>query len=294
MTLAVVGMGRVGVTLAACLADMGSVVAAADCDGARIADLACGRVAGNEPGLQGLVEVNLRKARLSFSSAVPEVVSGSHTVFLTVEPELAPDGTFDCNALFATAREIAEGLNDFTLVILSSTVPVGTGDRVEALIRTCRPDARFAVVSCPLFLRRGAAITDMMRPDRIVIGVSDSRARRMMGEIWRPMCRDGVPLVYTSRRSAEMVSYASNAFLAMKRAFLNEMDSLCAVTGASLADIGRAVDLDRRIGTTLLGAGSGADNAEFSKELLALIRMVGDLPPAAGGSVPDAQRRAAG
>lgn len=294
MTIAVVGMSPLGLTLAACLADMGAPVTAADGDAQLVERLAAGQVAVAEPGLQGLVEVNLRKGRLAFSPTIAEVAAQSDAVFLTVMPEMMADGRLDCSALLAAARTVAEGLDGFTLVILASAVPVGTGDRVEALIRACRPQARFAVVSCPLAVRPGAAVTGMMRPDRIVIGVSDSRARRLMGEIWRPLCRDNVPLVYTSRRSAEMVSYAGNAFLAMKQAFLSEMDRLCAVTGASLADVGRAVDLDRRIGATLLGGAAGGDSAAFSKDLLALVRMVGDLPPEPEHEAIRPPRRAAG
>jgi UDPglucose 6-dehydrogenase len=273
MHVAMIGTGYVGLVSGACFADFGHHVTCVDKDADKIASLARGEVPIFEPGLADLVKSNLRQGRLVFSTELAPAVRAADAVFIAVgTPSRRGDGHADLSFVYAAAREIAAALDGFTVVITKSTVPVGTGDEVERIIRQVRLDAEFAVVANPEFLREGAAIRDFKLPDRIVVGTEDARARERMAELYRPLYLNASPLLYTDRRTAELIKYAANAFLAMKITFINEVADLCEAVGADVQEIARGIGLDNRIGTKFLHAGPGFGGSCFPKDNLALIK----------------------
>jgi UDPglucose 6-dehydrogenase len=273
MHVAMIGTGYVGLVSGACFADFGHHVTCVDKDAGKIASLARGEVPIFEPGLSDLVKSNLREGRLAFSTELAPAVHGADAVFIAVgTPSRRGDGHADLSYVYAAAREIAAALAGFTLIITKSTVPVGTGDEVERIIAEERPDADFAVVANPEFLREGAAIRDFKLPDRIVVGTSDERARERMAELYRPLYLNAPPLLYTERRTAELIKYAANAFLAMKITFINEIADLCEKVDANVQEVARGIGLDNRIGTKFLHPGPGFGGSCFPKDTLALIK----------------------
>jgi len=273
MHVAMIGTGYVGLVSGACFADFGHHVTCVDKDADKIASLARGEVPIFEPGLAELVKTNLRQGRLVFSTELPAAVRAAEAVFIAVgTPSRRGDGHADLSFVYAAAREIAAALDGFTVVITKSTVPVGTGDEVERIIRQARPEADFEVVANPEFLREGAAIRDFKLPDRIVVGTGDARARERMAELYRPLYLNASPLLYTDRRTAELIKYAANAFLAMKVTFINEIADLCEAVGADVQEVARGIGLDNRIGTKFLHAGPGFGGSCFPKDNLALVK----------------------
>jgi UDPglucose 6-dehydrogenase len=273
MRIAVVGAGYVGLVSGACLADFGHVVTLADKDEARITALINGEIPIYEPGLDALVARGVRQNCLNFTNDVAAAVSDAAAVFIAVgTPSRRGDGLADLSYVYQAAREVAAQINGFTVIITKSTVPVGTSDEVERIIRELRPDADFAVVSNPEFLREGAAIDDFKRPDRVVIGTNDERARKVMEEIYKPLYLNRLPIICVSPRSAELTKYAANAFLATKITFINEIADLCEHVGADVQDVARCMGLDNRIGSKFLHAGPGYGGSCFPKDTLALIQ----------------------
>ncbi|HEY8578348.1 MAG TPA: UDP-glucose/GDP-mannose dehydrogenase family protein [Beijerinckiaceae bacterium] len=278
MKLAMIGSGYVGLVSGACFADFGHDVICVDKDPERIAALEAGRIPIFEPGLQQIVQANVAQGRLDFTRDLAAAVAGADAVFIAVgTPSRRGDGHADLTFVHAAAREIAQAMQGFTVVVTKSTVPVGTGDEIEAIIREERPDADFAVVSNPEFLREGAAISDFKRPDRIVVGASDARARDVMAEIYRPLNLNEPPILFMGRRTAELTKYAGNAFLATKITFINEMADLCEKVGANVQDVARGIGLDNRIGPKFLHAGPGYGGSCFPKDTLALIKTAQDF-----------------
>ena len=258
MHIAMIGTGYVGLVSGACFADFGHRVTCVDKDAAKIAALGRGEMPIFEPGLAEIVRSNARDGRLAFSTILPEAVREADAVFIAVgTPSRRGDGHADLSYVYAAAREIAAALNGFTVVVTKSTVPVGTGDEVERIVRAARPDADVAVVSNPEFLREGAAIRDFKHPDRIVIGTAEQRAREVMAELYRPLYLNASPMLYTERCTAELIKYAANAFLATKITFINEIADLCEKVGADVQDVARGIGLDNRIGEKFLHAGPG-------------------------------------
>jgi UDPglucose 6-dehydrogenase len=277
MLIAMIGSGYVGLVSGACLADFGHTVICIDADAQKIEALKAGKMPIFEPGLQDLVGNNVRQRRLSFSTDLAGAVASSEAVFIAVgTPSRRGDGHADLSFVYQAARAIAASLDGFTVVVTKSTVPVGTGDEVERIIRETRPDADFAVVSNPEFLREGAAIDDFKRPDRIVIGVEDKRAEAVIREIYRPLYLNQAPFLFTSRRTSELTKYAANAFLATKITFINEIADLCEKTGANVQDVARGIGLDKRIGSKFLHAGPGYGGSCFPKDTHALIKTAQD------------------
>jgi UDPglucose 6-dehydrogenase len=277
MRVAMIGSGYVGLVSGACFADFGHQVVCVDKDEAKIAALEGGVMPIFEPGLPELVASNVRQRRLSFTSDAAKGVAASDAVFIAVgTPSRRGDGHADLSYVYQAAREIALLMDGFTVVVTKSTVPVGTGDEVERIIRETRPDADFAVVSNPEFLREGAAIQDFKRPDRIVIGSEDPRAIAVMRELYRPLYLNQAPLLVTGRRTAELTKYAANAFLATKITFINEIADLCEQVGADVQDVARGIGLDNRIGSKFLHAGPGYGGSCFPKDTLALIKTAQD------------------
>ena len=277
MLIAMIGSGYVGLVSGACLADFGHTVICIDADAQKIEALKAGKMPIFEPGLQDLVGNNVRHRRLSFSTDLAGAVAGAEAVFIAVgTPSRRGDGHADLSFVYQAARAIAAGLEGFTVVVTKSTVPVGTGDEVERIIRETRPDADFAVVSNPEFLREGAAIDDFKRPDRIVIGVEDKRAEAVMREVYRPLYLNQAPFLFTNRRTSELTKYAANAFLATKITFINEIADLCERTGANVQDVARGIGLDKRIGAKFLHAGPGYGGSCFPKDTQALIKTAQD------------------
>jgi UDPglucose 6-dehydrogenase len=277
MRIAIIGSGYVGLVSGSCLADFGHKVTCVDTDSAKVEALQQGHIPIFEPGLSELVSANVRQNRLSFTTDLKPVVRDADAVFIAVgTPSRRGDGHADLSYVYAAAREIAKSLNGFTVIVTKSTVPVGTGDEVERIIREERPDADFAVVSNPEFLREGAAIDDFKRPDRIIIGTEDERAKTVMMEVYRPLYLNQAPLIFTSRRTSELTKYAANAFLAVKITFINEMADLCEKVGANVQDVARGIGLDKRIGSKFLHAGPGYGGSCFPKDTLALIKTAQD------------------
>jgi UDPglucose 6-dehydrogenase len=273
MHIAIVGTGYVGLVSGACFADFGHVVTCVDKDQAKIDALRANQIPIYEPGLEPIVSTNQRQGRLRFSTDLPAAVKEADAVFIAVgTPSRRGDGHADLSYVVNAAKEIAAAMNGFTVVITKSTVPVGTGDTVEATIRAARPDADFEVVSNPEFLREGAAIDDFKRPDRIVIGTDSARARAVLSEIYRPLYLNQAPLLFTSRRTSELIKYAANAFLATKITFINEIADLCEKVGANVQEVAHGIGLDKRIGAKFLHAGPGYGGSCFPKDTLALAR----------------------
>jgi UDPglucose 6-dehydrogenase len=277
MHIAMIGTGYVGLVSGACFADFGHDVTCVDKDEAKIAALHRGEIPIFEPGLDVLVATNAKAGRLKFTTDLAEPVAKADAVFIAVgTPSRRGDGHADLSYVYAAAREIAVALKDFTVVITKSTVPVGTGDEVERLIREANPSADVAVASNPEFLREGAAIRDFKFPDRIVVGTSDERAQKVLGDIYRPLSLNQAPLMFTGRRTAEMIKYAANAFLATKITFINEMADLSEKVGANVQEVARGIGLDNRIGTKFLHAGPGFGGSCFPKDTKALVKIALD------------------
>ncbi|MDQ1155673.1 UDP-glucose/GDP-mannose dehydrogenase family protein [Brevundimonas sp. SORGH_AS_0993] len=279
MRVAMIGTGYVGLVSGACFADFGHVVTCIDKDPSKIARLEQGEIPIFEPGLDDLVETNVREGRLSFTLDGADAIRKADAVFIAVgTPSRRGDGHADLSYVYAAAEEIASLIEGFTVVVTKSTVPVGTGDEVEAIIRKTNPNADFAVVSNPEFLREGAAIGDFKRPDRVVIGVNDmkgdvgTRASTVMSELYRPLNLNESPLLFVNRRTSELIKYAANAFLAMKITFINEMADLCEAVGADVQQVARGIGLDKRIGSKFLHAGPGYGGSCFPKDTIALVR----------------------
>jgi UDPglucose 6-dehydrogenase len=273
MRVAMIGAGYVGLVSGACFADFGHHVTCVDKDEDRIARLSKGQMPIFEPDLDRLVVGNTREKRLDFTTDLAQSVAEADAVFIAVgTPSRRGDGHADLSYVHAAAAEIAAALTGFTVVITKSTVPVGTGDEVERIIRERRPDADAAVVSNPEFLREGAAIVDFKHPDRIVVGTDDERARKVMAELYRPLYLNQAPILYTSRRTAELIKYAANAFLATKITFINEIAELCEKVGADVQQVARGIGLDNRIGSKFLHAGPGYGGSCFPKDTMALIK----------------------
>jgi UDPglucose 6-dehydrogenase len=277
MRIAMVGSGYVGLVSGACFADFGHDVVCIDKDPAKIERLRAGEMPIYEPGLEELVRRNAAAGRLSFTTDLPAGIAEAQAVFIAVgTPSRRGDGHADLSFVHAVAREIGQSLRQPAVIVTKSTVPVGTGDEVERIIVDAGPAVRFAVASNPEFLREGAAIGDFKRPDRIVIGTDDPWAQDVLGEVYRPLFLNKAPIQFTSRRSAELIKYAANAFLATKITFINEIADLCEKTGADVQDVARGVGLDNRIGPKFLHAGPGYGGSCFPKDTLALLKTAED------------------
>lgn len=277
MKIAMIGSGYVGLVSGACFADFGHEVVCVDKDSAKIDRLNANIMPIYEPGLDALVKSNVDAGRLSFSTDVLRSVKGCDAVFIAVgTPSRRGDGHADLSYVYAAAEELASAIDPRTVVVTKSTVPVGTGDEVERIIRETNPQLEFAVVSNPEFLREGAAIGDFKRPDRIVVGSEVEWARDVMRAVYRPLFLNESPLLFTSRRSSELIKYAANAFLATKITFINEMADLCEKLGANVQDVSRGIGLDNRIGSKFLHAGPGYGGSCFPKDTLALLKTAQD------------------
>lgn len=277
MKIAMVGAGYVGLVSGACLADFGHDVVCVDKDPAKISALLNGIMPIFEPGLAELVAANVKAGRLSFTNDIVEAMDGASAIFIAVgTPSRRGDGHADLTFVYEVAHEIGAHLKTPAVIVTKSTVPVGTGDEVERIIRESGTAAQFAVVSNPEFLREGAAIDDFKRPDRIVIGAEDEFGRQVMSEVYRPLFLNKAPILFTSRRSAELIKYAANAFLATKITFINEMADLCERVGADVQDVSRGIGLDNRIGDKFLHAGPGYGGSCFPKDTLALLKTAED------------------
>ncbi len=277
MRIAMIGTGYVGLVSGACLADFGHHVTCVDNDAAKIEALRGGAIPIFEPGLDVLVASNAKAGRLSFTTDLPAAVGEADAVFIAVgTPSRRGDGHADLSYVYAAAREIAGALRGFTVVITKSTVPVGTGDEVERLIREANPAADIVVASNPEFLREGAAIRDFKFPDRIVVGTDDERARKLIGEIYRPLSLNQGPLMFTGRRTAELIKYAANAFLATKITFINEIADLAEKVGADVQEVARGIGMDNRIGPKFLHAGPGFGGSCFPKDTRAILKIAQD------------------
>ena len=277
MRVAVIGTGYVGLVSGACFADFGHTVTCVDKDASKIERLNRGEIPIFEPGLDSLVDKNVKQERLFFTTEAKDAIADAEAVFIAVgTPSRRGDGHADLQYVYAAAEEIAGLMNGFTVVVNKSTVPVGTGDEVEAIIRKTNPDADFAVASNPEFLREGAAIKDFMIPDRVVVGVEDERAKQVMDELYRPLFLNETPILFTRRRTSELIKYAANAFLAVKITFINEIADLCEEVGANVQEVARGIGLDGRIGKKFLNAGPGYGGSCFPKDTLALTKTAND------------------
>ena len=277
MRIAMVGTGYVGLVSGACFSDFGHKVTCLDKDESKIDTLKEGGVPIYEPGLDRLIAKNVRENRLDFSVDPKKAMHEADVIFIAVgTPSRRGDGHADLKYVYAAAEEIAGLISGFTVIVTKSTVPVGTGDAVEDIIRKTNPKAEFAVVSNPEFLREGAAIEDFKRPDRVVIGCEHDRARDVMRELYRPLFLNETPIVFTTRRTSELIKYAANAFLATKITFINEMASLCEKVGANVQQVAKGIGLDKRIGGKFLNAGPGYGGSCFPKDTLALVKTAND------------------
>jgi UDPglucose 6-dehydrogenase len=273
MRIAMIGTGYVGLVSGACFSQFGIDVTCVDMDERKIASLKQGEIPIYEPGLEELVGANANAGRLHFTTNLAEGVSGADAVFIAVgTPSRRGDGHADLSYVYAAAKQIAEALDRYTVIVTKSTVPVGTGAEVERIVRETRPNADFDVVSNPEFLREGSAIEDFMRPDRVVIGTLSERAQEVMRALYRPLSLIETPILFTRRETAELVKYATNAFLATKITFINEIADLCEKVGADVHDVARGIGLDGRIGRKFLHAGPGYGGSCFPKDTLALVR----------------------
>jgi UDPglucose 6-dehydrogenase len=277
MRIVMIGTGYVGLVSGACFADFGHQVVCVDKDEGKIAALKRGEIPIFEPDLDRLVETNVKAGRLSFTTELKGPVGEADAVFIAVgTPSRRGDGHADLTYVHAAAREIAAALKGFTVVITKSTVPIGTGDDVERIMRETNPGADVIVASNPEFLREGAAIRDFKHPDRIVVGTDDERAQKVITEIYRPLYLNQAPIMYTGRRTAELIKYAANAFLATKVTFINEIADLAERTGADVQEVARGIGLDNRIGSKFLHAGPGFGGSCFPKDTRALVKTAQD------------------
>ena len=273
MRIAMIGTGYVGLVSGACFSEFGIDVACVDKDAAKIASLKAGKIPIYEPGLDDLVERNVKAGRLTFTTDLAAAVAGAEAVFIAVgTPSRRGDGHADLTYVFAAAEEIARSLTGYAVIVTKSTVPVGTGRKVAERIRAARPDAQFDVASNPEFLREGSAIGDFMRPDRVVIGTTSERAREVMRRIYRPLYLIERPILFTKLETSELIKYAANAFLAAKITFINEVADLCEKLGADVHDVAKGIGLDGRIGAKFLHPGPGYGGSCFPKDTMALVR----------------------
>jgi len=273
MRIVMIGTGYVGLVSGACLSEFGHDVVCVDTDTAKIDMLKNGGIPIYEPGLDEVVGANVKAGRLSFELDLKKVVPNADAVFIAVgTPTRRGDGHADLSYVFAASEEIAKHLSGYTVIVNKSTVPVGTNRKVEDIIRKARPDADFDVASNPEFLREGSAVDDFRRPDRVVVGCDTDRARDVMKEVYRPLYLNETPILFTSRETSELIKYASNAFLAVKITFINEMANLCEKVGGDVQDVARGMGLDGRIGNKFLHAGPGYGGACFPKDTLALLK----------------------
>src|SRR3989441_10514675 len=271
MRIAMIGTGYVGLVSGACFSDLGHVVPCIDRDAAKTGELQNEKVPIFEPGLDALVATNVEAGRLSFATESAPAIRAADAVFLAVgTPSRRGDGFADLSYVYDAAREIAAEMEGFKVIVIKSTVPVGTNDEVDGIIRQLSPHADFTVVSNPEFLREGAAIEDFKRPDRVVVGTDDERAKRVMRELYRPLFINETPMLFTGRRAAELIKYASNAFLATKITFINEIADLCEKCGADVQEVARGMGLDRRIAGKFLHPGPGFGGSCFPKDTAAL------------------------
>lgn len=294
MRVVMVGTGYVGLVSGVCFADFGHDVVCVDKDPVKIKTLNGGGVPIYEPGLEALVRKNVEAGRLSFTTDLAKAMENVDAVFIAVgTPSRRGDGFADLTYVYAAAEEIADLIDDFTVVVTKSTVPVGTGDEVERIIGLKQKADNFAVVSNPEFLREGAAINDFKRPDRVVVGTMNARARGVMKDIYRPLFINETPILFTERRTSELIKYAGNAFLATKITFINEMADLCEAVGANVQEVARGIGLDKRIGSKFLHAGPGYGGSCFPKDTLALVRTAdeADINLSIVKSVTDANDR---
>lgn len=273
MRVVMVGTGYVGLVSGVCFADFGHSVICVDKDPNKIQTLQSGGLPIYEPGLDDIISKNVSSGRLSFTTNLKAAMQDADAVFIAVgTPSRRGDGFADLSYVYAAAEEIAAEINDFTVVITKSTVPVGTGDEVEAILaKHCKPE-NYAVVSNPEFLREGAAINDFKRPDRVVVGTDNERAKDVMRDLYRPLYLNETPILFTTRRTSELIKYAANAFLATKITFINEMADLCEAVGGNVQEVARGIGLDKRIGKKFLHAGPGYGGSCFPKDTLALVR----------------------
>jgi UDPglucose 6-dehydrogenase len=277
MRVVMIGTGYVGLVSGVCFAEFGHTVTCVDKDAGKIARLHAGVMPIYEPGLEAIVARNVAQGRLSFTTDPEAAVAEADAVFIAVgTPSRRGDGHADLSYVYAAAEEVAELVRGFTVLVTKSTVPVGTGDEIEAIVRKKRPDADVAVVSNPEFLREGSAIEDFKRPDRVVVGFTDERARAVMAGLYRPLNLNETPIVFTDRRTSELIKYASNAFLAMKITFINEIADLCEKVGGDVQQVAKGIGLDKRIGSKFLHAGPGYGGSCFPKDTLALTRTAVD------------------
>ena len=277
MKIAMVGSGYVGLVSGACFADFGHDVVCIDKDQSKIDRLHDGVMPIYEPGLAELVGTNVKSGRLSFTTSLAEGIKDADAIFIAVgTPSRRGDGHADLSYVYAVAQEIGEHLANDAVVVTKSTVPVGTGDEVERIIKDSGTSHRVSVVSNPEFLREGAAIGDFKRPDRIVIGAEDEFGRNVMQEVYRPLFLNESPILFTGRRTSELIKYAANAFLATKITFINEMADLCEKVGANVQDVSRGIGMDNRIGSKFLHAGPGYGGSCFPKDTLALLKTAED------------------
>lgn len=278
MHVAMIGTGYVGLVSGACFSEFGVDVVCVDKDHKKIEMLENGEMPIYEPGLDDLVETNVKAGHLTFTTELASAVQAADAVFIAVgTPTRRGDGHADLSYVYAAAKEIAENMNGYTVVVTKSTVPVGTGDEVERIIRETRPDADFDVVSNPEFLREGSAIADFTHPDRVVIGTDSERAKEVMRLLYRPLSLIEAPILFTSRTSSELIKYAANTFLATKITFINEVADLCEKVGADVHDVAKGIGLDGRIGKKFLHAGPGYGGSCFPKDTLALVHTAQDV-----------------
>src|SRR6187431_2166603 len=277
MRITIIGAGYVGLVSGACFADFGHQVTCVDKDASKISALQRGKIPIFEPDLDRLVQNNVKNGRLDFETDLARPVGEANAVFIAVgTPSRRGDGHADLSYVYAAAREMAPHLETGAVVVTKSTVPVGTGDEVERIIRQAQPGLEFSVASNPEFLREGAAIEDFKRPDRVVIGVNDDHAAAVLHEIYRPLLRNETPLLVMKRRGAELTKYAANAFLATKIGFINEIADLCEKVRADVHDVARGIGLDSRIGARFLQPGPGYGGSCFPKDTLALLKTAQD------------------
>ena len=300
MKIAMVGSGYVGLVSGACFADFGHDVVCIDKDPAKIESLQAGIMPIYEPGLAELVASNVKAGRLTFTTDLAEGIADASAIFIAVgTPSRRGDGHADLSFVYAVAEEVGRNLKQPAVIVTKSTVPVGTGDEVERILTEANPGVQFAVASNPEFLREGAAIGDFKHPDRIVVGTDDEWARSVMNEVYRPLFLNKSPILFTSRRSSELIKYAANAFLAVKITFINEMADLCEKVGADVQDVARGIGMDGRIGSKFLHAGPGYGGSCFPKDTLALLKTAEDYEAPtriveAVVKVNDARKRAMG
>ena len=277
MKIAVIGTGYVGLVSGVCFAEFGFEVACVDKEKNKIQNLRNGKIPIYEPGLGAILNRNIKSNRLTFTTELDKTVRDSDIVFIAVgTPSRRGDGYADLSFVFNAAEEIAKAINGYTLVVTKSTVPVGTGQKVKEIIKKTNPNLDFDVVSNPEFLREGSAIEDFMRPDRVVVGVETEKAKKIMSTLYRPLYLLETPIVYTSLESSELIKYASNAFLAVKISYINQMSDLCEKVGANIDDIAKGMGLDKRIGNKFLHTGPGYGGSCFPKDTVALVKTAND------------------